>query len=283
MTLDIERYLDTSEKLDLTGIDWEEAARVGLSDAERYTLTYFADIESQTIMYMKEVLGTKSALEPDVMAFLGMWNYEELFHGRALYRMLEVCGAPLPENRAVEVRNQSHLVETIDYLLSKALSKIAPDAFTALYMTWGAVQEITTLRGYETLIANTTNPALRELCTRIAKQERRHFAWYFNSARERLAKSKVSQSIVRWVIAKAWTPVGVGVKSEAEVHDLFGALFPGPLSAWLSAEVDTKISSLPGLGGLTLMTTYLHDLDARMSRTRGLRAPAALRQERIAS
>jgi hypothetical protein len=49
---------------------------------------------------------------------------------------------------------------------------------------------------------------LAELCRRIAKQERRHFAWYYNGARERLARSALGDPI----------PSG-----EAGEHTLLGA------------------------------------------------------------
>ena len=57
--------------------------------------------------------------------------------------------------------------------------------FVSLWMFWGALQECLTMQAYEEIIRTTQNPVLAELFKRIAKQERRHFAYYFNQARTR--------------------------------------------------------------------------------------------------
>ena len=38
----IDKFLDSSEKVSVEGLDWEAARRAGLSDEERFVLTYFA-------------------------------------------------------------------------------------------------------------------------------------------------------------------------------------------------------------------------------------------------
>ena len=273
--MDVERYAELSEKVDLAGLDWTLARRVGLSEDERFILTYFSDIESQTIVYLRDLLKTKDALAPDVMAFLSIWNYEEFFHGRALARLLAECGHPLLERCTERVRAQARLSERLEALGGALLSRLFRDQFPALYMTWGALNELTTLRGYERIIETTANPVLAELCRRIAKQERRHFAWYYNSARERLLASRSAQRLTRLILRWFWSPVGAGVKSEAEVARLLRTLFPGPAAAGLAAAVDAKMAALPGLAGLTLMGRYF-------GRLRPTRAPAPLREAQAA-
>jgi rubrerythrin len=252
----IGKYLDASEKLDLSGLDWELARRVGLTTEERFVLTYFADVESQTILYMRDLLHTRTALEPDVIAFLSMWNYEECFHGRAIAQLLAECGYPLGGSRAAQVRGAARLREKVEALGGALLSRLFGEAFPAVYFSWGAINELTTLRGYERIIATTRNPVVAELCRRIAKQERRHFAYYFNSARERLAASRGAQRLTRWVLTRFWSPVGAGVKRDEEVALLLRSLFPGSLAAGLAAEVDGRTDTLPGLCGMRLMGRF---------------------------
>jgi rubrerythrin len=252
-----DRYLATSAKLETDDIDWSVARAAGLAADEVFILTYFSDIESQTIVYLRDFLKTRAALEPDVMGFLTMWNYEEYFHGRALARLLKECGHPLDENRIQMVREGSRITEALEALAAMAVSRAFRDQFPALYMAWGASQELTTLRGYEQIMATTRNPVLRTLCERIAKQERRHFAWYFNSARERLGRSPAARWLTRTLMSATWSPVGAGVKSKAEVHRLTHLLFPGDRGWELASSIDGKISELPGLAGIRLMAPFV--------------------------
>lgn len=255
-TIDINRFLQQSGKISIDDLNWQEARAVGLTDEEKFILTYFTDIESQTILYLRDILNTKSALDPDVISFLPMWNYEEFFHGRSLARLLTECGHSMKENRPAEVRRKSLFSESLKAWGAKLFSKLFPEHFVALYMTWGATNELTTLKGYEAIRDQTKNPVLRELCERIAKQERRHFAWYFNSAEQRLRRLPSGQSMIRNLLRLTWSPVGAGVKSDDEVARLMGLVFPGARGEGIAQEIDAKISSLPGLKGLTLMGTF---------------------------
>lgn len=255
-TVDINRYLDHSAKIEVGDLNWDEARRAGLTDDERFLLTYFADIEGQTIFYLRDLLNTKASDDPDTVAFLTMWNYEEFFHARTLSRLLAECGEPLEKERLAKVRRQSQLSEKFTAWGSLLLSKLFPDSFLALYMTWGAVNELTTLRGYEELERQTNNPVFRELCRRIAKQERRHFAWYFNSAQTKLASSSLARWLTRTILDLFWTPVGAGVKNDEEVFRLMVTLFPGENGNRFAQEIDGRISQLSGLKGIRIMHRF---------------------------
>ncbi|MBO0720606.1 MAG: acyl-ACP desaturase [Blastocatellia bacterium] len=256
MNSEIERYIAVSAKVETKDLDWEEAKRVGLTEDERFILTYFSDIESQTIRYMKMLLGMKIAFKPAVSAFLTTWSYEEFFHGFELANLLAACGHPLEEDRVEKVKKKARFNEWMEAVFGPLLSRIFYHQFPAVYLSFGAIQELTTLRGYEHLHQFTRNPLLSVLCERIAKQERRHFAWYFNNAREQLSESRSARILARKLLELNWVPVGAGVKSPAEVKRLFAVLFPAELGAKLVREVDEKISSLPGLEGIKLMTSY---------------------------
>jgi rubrerythrin len=53
-------------------------------------------------------------------------------------------------------------------------------------MTWGAINELSTLTGYRALATRADHPLLSIVLARIVKDERRHFSFYFNQARRRL-------------------------------------------------------------------------------------------------
>lgn len=255
--VDMERFLAVSGRLQIEDIDWQLAKREGLTETEKFMLTYFSDIEGQTVMYLRDLLSTKAAEEPNVIAFLTMWNYEEFFHGDALGRLLKECGHDLGAARIAAVRKKAGVSEALESAAASMLSRIFANEFPAVHAAWGATQELTTLRGYEEIMRSTGNSVLKTLCDRIAKQERRHYAWYFNSAKERLAKSPRAQKLTRFLMSKFWTPVGAGVKSKEEVQRLIKTLFPREMAWKLAEEIDTKIGSLPGLQGIRLMRPYM--------------------------
>lgn len=251
----VESYISVSGKIDTSDIDWDLAKQVGLTADEKFVLTYFSDVESQTIRYLRTLLQMKIALTPDVSAFLTTWNYEEFFHGYELARLMKVCGQPLDNDRIEQVSGQARFNEWIEATFAPLLSKIFSRQFPAVYFCFGAIQEFTTLKGYESLMRHTKNPALRALCERIAKQERRHFAWYYNHARGLLEQSKLAQLLARQMLQFNWVPVGAGIKQPAEVSRLFEILF-GRDGVRLAEEVDSKMASLPGLEGIALMRKY---------------------------
>src|SRR5215813_6974289 len=262
MKSDIERYISVSARVDTTDINWDEAREAGLSEDELFILTYFADVENQTIRYMRMLLGMKIAFQPAVAAFLATWNYEEFFHGYELEKLMQSCGHKLQENRRDINHKKMRLNERIEAAFVPLMSRIFANQFPAVYLSFGAIQEMTTLRGYEHLHLYTQNPILKILCERIAKQERRHFAWYFNHARELLLQSSGARILARKLLEFNWVPVGAGIKSPAEVKRLFMTLFPAPLDRALVREIDSKMGALPGLEGIRLMEPYFEKAGA---------------------
>src|SRR5215813_9832440 len=121
---------------------------------------------------------------------------------------------------------------------------------------------MTTLRGYEFLQQYTKNLVLKIRCERIAKQERRHFAWYFNHARELLLQSNGARILARKLLEFNWVPVGAGIKSHEEVKRLFTTLFPRDLARSFVREIDSKMGTLPGLEGIKLMEPYFERMGA---------------------
>jgi hypothetical protein len=262
MKSEIERYISVSAKIDTSDIDWDQAREAGLTDDEKFVLTYFSDVESQTIRYMKTLLQMRIAFTPSVSAFLTTWSYEEFFHGYELGRLLAVCGAPLEEDRVESVTRKARFNEWLEAVFTPLLSRLFSRQFPAVYLSFGAIQEMTTLRGYERLHQYTSNPALKILCERIARQERRHFAWYFNHARELLLESSGARVLARKLLEFNWVPVGAGIKSPEEVKRLFLTLFPRESARNIVREIDSKMGSLPGLEGISLMEAYFERVGA---------------------
>lgn len=265
----IEKHLALSAKLDISELDWDEARRIGLTPHERNVLTYFADIEGQTVFYLIEVLKLQAAQDPDTLAFATIWNYEEYFHSHALARVLAECGYPLAQSRSIEVRANVRLRAKIEDAAQRVMARLFPRSFVALWMAWGASQEALTLRGYEQLAETTNNPVLRTICERIAKQERRHFAWYYQAAQERLGRSRFAQRFVRFIFEKFWTPVGVGVKADDDVLTLMTGLFSQQTLATAANDIDRRMGKLPGMTGFSVVRRWAQNLVRRMPAVAG--------------
>jgi hypothetical protein len=135
----MEAYLENSDKIETSDLDWEKARAVGLNENEKFILTYFSDIELQTFVYMRMLINMKIALEPDVMAFLTVWNYEEFFHGKILAHLLEVCGLKLEDDRVSKVNAGSRFFERIEATITPLVSKLFSNQFPAVYLSFVAI------------------------------------------------------------------------------------------------------------------------------------------------
>jgi rubrerythrin len=269
---DLDRYLRNSKKVDLGGIEWAEIPDHPLSDGDVMCLHYMMDIETHTVIYLRDLLATRVAADPQITAFLSCWVYEELWHGEAFSDFLRSYGIELPAepkfpdgstpmptrpNRWRELRVRVGVGNGLG-IVPTMLGSIITRDFAAIHMMWGAVNELTTLTGYHALIRRCEHPVLHQLLRKVIQDERRHFAFYRAQAKARLQRSGTARRIVRWALSNLWTPVGAGVKSEEEVDALAIHLFgDGPQGREQVREIDRTISDLPGLGGLTIVEDYL--------------------------
>ena len=275
---DIDRYLRNSKKVDLSDVDWHAVPDHPLSDADVMCLHYMMDIETHTVVYLRDLLATRATREPHVTAFLSCWVYEELWHGEAFSEFLRAYGievpaepklpdgsTPLPTRprRTAQLREQLGIGHKLALLPSMIGSSLVRD-FVALHMLWGAINELTTLMGYHQLIRRSEHPVLHQMLRKVIQDERRHFAFYRAQARARLDGSRTAQRVVRFALERLWTPVGAGVKSEEEVDALALYLFGDSAEGRAAIrEMDATIAELPGMAGLRLLEDYL---DAALAR-----------------
>src|SRR6185312_3922053 len=105
-------------------------------------------------------------------------------------------------------------------LLPTMLGSMLTRNFIAIHMTWGAINELTTLTGYYQLMRRSSHPVLHQMLRRVIQDERRHFAFYRAQAKARMEGKPAAGRIVRRALKTFWTPVGAGVKTQEEVDAL---------------------------------------------------------------
>jgi hypothetical protein len=264
---DLDRYLRASKKVDLEDLAWSDVSTHPVSESEARCLAYMMDIESHTVIFLRDLLATRAAFEPDITAFLSCWVYEELWHGEAFSRFLGEAGFRLePDEERTQwldpypskvarnswIRRKIGTKGYFAHLGTLFGSALLGDDFPAVHMTWGAVNEFSTLSGYHRLIAKTNHPVMIDLLERVIKDERRHFAFYRAQAKLRLARSSRARKVTRWAMEHLWAPVGTGVRPQQETDFVVAFLFGDEEGMRTAALMDQTISELPGFDKSTL-------------------------------
>ncbi len=277
LDFDLDRYLRASRKVDLSDLSWGDISSHPVSLNEARCLAYMMDIESHTVIFLRDLLATRAAFEPDITAFLSCWVYEELWHGEAFSRFLGEAGFatepdsertkwddPYPSKVARNTWIRRRLgAKGYAAHLATLLGSAAVKEFPALHMTWGAVNEFSTLTGYHRLIAKTEHPVMIDLLERVIKDERRHYAFYRNQASLRLRASRRVRRVVRWAMEHLWAPVGTGVRPQAETDFVVAFLMGDDEGVEVARAMDQTISELPGLEGTTLLEDAVREATAR--------------------
>src|SRR5215467_15107009 len=250
---DLDAWVARSRAVDLAAIDWAAVPHHPVSADTIRTLRYMQDIESHTIIYTRALLATRAIDDPEVATFLACWLYEETFHGLAIARFLEAAGQPVGER--ARPRGSESFPQWLEARMIAALSRMWPD-FCAVHMTWGAINELTTLTGYRRLAALAEHPVLSELLERITLDESRHFFFYYRQAELRLSRPAVAR-VARLLVDRFWVPVGSGVQPQRELRFMASYLFSDTRGRAAARKADDTIRRLPGFATVGLLERWL--------------------------
>lgn len=265
MRVNVDRYRDRAAPVDLAGIDFDAFRDRPLPAGPIRCLRYMHDIEHHTVCYLRDLLVTPAHRDPDITTFLTVWGYEEMWHGQALGRVLAAHGEPHGAGRVGELRRRLGVRDRLSPMLHALGSTLAGDAFPAVHMAWGAVNEWTTQAGYARLIDRARHPVLTDLLSRIMRQEGRHIAFYAAEAEHRLAGSRRARRLCRAALRRLWRPVGAGVMPRKEVAFMVGELFGDEGGRAIARRIDARVDSLPGLDGLRLVERAIDHYTAGMA------------------
>jgi hypothetical protein len=276
---DLDRFIRTSGRVDLSEVEWERVHEYPLEADEVRLLRYMMDIEAHTVIFMRDLLATHAAFDPNVTAFMSCWNYEEFWHGEAFSRLLGEAGIPVapdfePVDHDSDYPTRSARIHWIrrrlgskgygSHLGTLLGSAVADRDFVAIPMAWGMVNELTTARGYHWIMDRTRNTPLIQVLQAISKQERRHFAFYRAQARYRMERSARARRLVRWSLDHLWAPVGTGVRPQSETDFVVAYLFNNPDGIELVRDMDETISELPGLSGSRYLAMAVKEAAERL-------------------
>ncbi len=250
---DLDAWVARSGALDLDAIAWGDVAKYPVPQDAVRTLTFMQDIEHHTIIYLRSLLATRAVDDPEVATFLACWLHEETFHGIALSRFLECAGHPV-KPRATP-RGQEPILKRLEAWATSIVSKAWPD-FCAVHMTWGAINELTTLTGYLRLKTVAPHPVLEELLETIMRDESRHFFFYYRQAEMRLRRPGAAR-VARLLVDRFWAPVGSGVATDEDLQFMARYLFAGDDGRAQARKVDETLRKLPGFADAPLLEAWM--------------------------
>ena len=252
-TFDLDAWVARSGALDLDAIPWQDVPKSPVPPEAIRTLRFMQDIEMHTIIYLRSLLATRAVDDPEVATFLACWVHEETFHGLALARFLAAAGHPVPP-RPVP-RGQEPVLKRLEAWATSVVSKAWPD-FCAVHMTWGAINELTTLTGYLRLKTVAPHPVLDDLLDAIMRDESRHFFFYYRQADVRLRRPGAAR-VARLLIDRFWAPVGSGVGSDEDLSFMAGYLFGGADGRAQARKVDDTLRKLPGFADAQFLEAWM--------------------------
>jgi hypothetical protein len=262
MKFDIDAYKTRTARLDDHDIDYDAFRDRPLDPATLRTLRYMHDVEHHTVCYLRDLLVTPAHHDPDMTTFLTFWAYEEFWHGEAIGKVLAAHDEPSGRVRVAAVRAR-HRVKQVLAPIGTMLTSGLTNNFTAVHMTWGAVNEWCTQAGYARLRTRADHPVLGALLDRIMRQEGRHIDFYSSQAHERLEGNRGAQVLTRLALRRFWAPVGSTIMPRAEVAHVTRHLFTDDEGRNMGARIDRRIDRLPGLSGLQLISSAIDRYTAR--------------------
>jgi hypothetical protein len=260
VAFDIDDYTATSAAVHWADLDLGRFAEHPLEERSLRTLRYMTDVEYHTVCYTRDLLTTPSHRDPDVNAFMTMWNREEFWHGEALAAVLAMHGVTVQYDELRAKRLKLGWKDRLDPIKQSVLGSLVGGDFIATHMAWGAANEWSAITAYNRMAELERDPVLAELLRRIAKQEARHVAFYTSQARSRLAASTKAQKLTRFALKRFWAPVGSTIMERSDVVHVMTHLMSGPAGRDAARRVDRSIAGLPGLSGLHIVEDALDGL-----------------------
>ena len=203
---DIDAFKARSAPVSLEGVDLDSFRDEPLDPDSLRCLRYMHDVEYHTVCYLRDLLVTPAHRDPTITTFLTLWNLEEMYHGEAIGAVLAAHGEPAGRPRIGSTRQRLGRFDRLAPAAHTIGSLLVGQAWTAVHMTWGAVNEWTAQAAYARLGQRAGHPALSTLLGRIMRQEGRHADFYARQAERRLRVDARARWLTRTALRRWWAP-----------------------------------------------------------------------------
>ncbi len=239
----------------LATIPWEDVSKYEVDPSFLPVLIYFRDVEKFTEIYFQKMLQTPTGRDGVVRQFMDKWRTEEDLHGELMNRFINELGYKTDDNWFEEAKRNIPFRWRFSSAMSSVLANMVGKRFTAVHMTWGAINEMTTLTGYRRLWTLAKHPVLEYILRAIAREEANHAFFYSSLAKLKLAQSKSAQDITRYIIKTFWSPVGEGTKPPSDTNYVIKHLFNGQEGVDIMDQfVNKRLEDFPGFKGCKAIT-----------------------------
>lgn len=253
-----ERFLNSNF---LDAIPWDEVHKHDIDESFLPILIYMRDVEAFTDMYYQQMMQSPTGKDPVIRRFMDRWQHEELLHAELLNRFLEELGYPTDSKWYEKACNDIPNTYKLKQFLTKLITQSCGKRFSAVHMTWGAINELSTLQGYRRLWEQANHPVLEHILKGIAREESSHIFFYHSIARLKLEESKQTQRLARFMVETFWSPVGQGTKPRKEVDYVVQQLFSGEYGLQaIRQNVNGSLQKLPGFEGTTKIIDRIEEV-----------------------
>jgi len=236
-------------------ISWQPTALAStpLDAVTARILHVAAELEEDTAITVRQGRALGIEREPDIAAFLPVWDLEETEHAVALWALLaeQTYQPPQPAPRALSVRRRM-----LARVPASAIGRLPQTTF--LFCALGAAAEYLAMVTYNEVSKRTDHAPVQILLRDIVRQEARHFAFLLSAAQERGQRlSPVQGRIARRVLRSLWEPIGVPTLGRAVWTELFAPWIAEPEFNRRLRMMDRVVDSIPHLGDMQLMDRFL--------------------------
>jgi hypothetical protein len=247
--------------------DWDRSAEVKLPDIALKTIKYFGLIEGNVCKtYVRLASASKAIREKTDYTDFSAWAWpgDENGHSIALFRFLDQYHGRTASTRQKELddkfNNQSKK-EKLGIAALQLAGVVAPRTYAAVYAVRGYYNESVTLAGYGSLLGKVNevsnrqigepHPVLDKIFRSVMKEERNHRNSYRPMAERFLSESSIHQTAARKSLEVMPGLVGENFGGGREADEVLLYLFKDIRGRELAEKIDHKMSSLPGLAGVT--------------------------------
>lgn len=251
----------------LSKIRWDDVKNHPLDPKFIRVLLYFRDIEAFTQVYHQELCRTPTGRDPLIRKFMDRWMTEEAQHAELLNRFLNESGHETKQTWFSEAKQNISLSYKVKSRIQPYITNLFGKHFTAVHMTWGTIQELSTLQGYRRIWEQANHPVLEYIMRGIAAEEAIHILFYRAIARLKLEQSRFSQQLARYLVEHFWQPVGQGAKSAEDTNYVISTLFAGPVGLEAADQrINLPISQLPGFEQFTFVKNRIAEIALQVSK-----------------